>query len=70
MMEMYFYDDSKTANIGSIGERNVSYFRDSNHVTFAGSEAILRPLLDTMFQTMVPPKSRVNIAIEPAIDVR
>jgi len=66
----YFYDGSENANIGSIGERNVSYFRDSNHVTFAGSEAILRPLLDTMFQTMVPPKSRVNIAIEPAIDVR
>jgi peptidoglycan/LPS O-acetylase OafA/YrhL len=66
----YFYDDSETANIGSIGEQNVAYYRDVHHVTFAGSEAILRPLLDTMFQTLVPPKSRVNIAIEPAIDVR
>jgi hypothetical protein len=66
----YFYDDSETTNIGSIGEQNVAYYRDVHHVTFAGSEAILRPLLDTMFQTLVPPNSQVNIALEPAIDVR
>jgi len=66
----YFYDGSENSNIGSIGELNVAYYRDLHHVTFAGSEAILRPLLNTMFQTMVPPNSQVNIALEPAIDVR
>ncbi len=66
----YFYKGSKNANIGIIGERNMSYYRDLNHVTFAGSESILRPLLDTMFQTMAPPNSRVNIAMEPASDLR
>jgi hypothetical protein len=66
----YFYNGSENANIGSIGERNVSYYRDVHHVTIAGSESLLRPLLDTMFQTMAPPNSRVNIAMEPAIDVR
>ena len=66
----YFYDDLETAIIGIIGERNVSYYRDSHHVTFAGSESLLRPLLDTMFQTMTPHNSRVDIAVEPAIDVR
>jgi hypothetical protein len=66
----YFYDDLETAIIGIIGERNVSYYRDSHHVSFAGSESLLRPLLDTMFQTMTPHNSRVDIAVEPAIDVR
>ena len=66
----YFYNGSENANIGIIGERNVSYYRDLHHVTFAGSESILRPLLDTMFQTMAPPNSRVNIAMEPASNLR
>mgnify|MGYP005643234349 FL=1 len=66
----YFYDGSENANIGSIGELNVSYYRDLNHITFAGSESILRPLLDTMFQAISSPNSPVNIAIEPTIDVR
>ena len=66
----YFYNGLEHANIGSIGELNVSYYRDIHHVTLAGSESILRPLLDTMFQAMVSPNSPVNIAIEPASNVR
>jgi len=66
----YFYEGSQNANIGRIGKRNVSYYRDVHHVTFAGSESILRPLLDTMFQAMTSPNSRVNIAIDPATTIR
>ena len=66
----YFYDGWETANIGIIGEHNVSYYRDSHHVTFAGSESLLRPLLDRMFQTMTSRNSRAEIAVEQDFDLR
>jgi len=64
---LLFYPDSEYSRIG---HKNTSYYRDFNHVTIAGSESLLRPLLEPLFQTMADQHRKVDVAEDTTIRKR